>query len=77
MESYNASKNPNSALWLNLDEAVRMELIENYVEDFEKEIDNSKKNMHASVHMVVENQLALGEEPALNAYSRLLRQKPS
>jgi len=74
MESYNASRNINSALWLNLDEAVRLELIEEYVEDFEKEIDSSKKNIHASVHMVVENQLALGEEPALNAYSRLLRQ---
>ena len=74
MEPYNALKNINSALWLNLDEAVRLELIEDYVEGFEKEIDNSKKNIHASIHMVVENQLALGEEPALNAYSRLLRQ---
>ena len=74
MESYNVLKNPNPAIWLNLDEAVRLELIESYVEDFEKEIDSSKKYIHANVHLVVENQLALGEEPALNAYSRLMRQ---
>ena len=74
MESYNALKKLDSALWLNLDEAVRLELIEEYVENFEKEIESSKKHIHASIHMVVENQLALGEKPALDAYSRLLRQ---
>ena len=74
MESYNVLKSPNSAEWLALDEDIRLILIEKYVEDFEKNIDSIKKHIHACVHMVVENQLALGEEPALNAYSRLMRQ---
>ena len=74
MESYNVSKSHNPANWLALDEETRLDLIVEYIEDSEKEIDNSKKRIHACVHMVVENQLALGEEPALNAYSRLMRQ---
>jgi len=74
METYNASKDINSADWLALDEATRLCLVEEYIENFEKRIDSSKLKIHAVAHMVVENQLALGEKPTLDAYARLMRQ---
>ncbi len=72
MKTYKASKSPESATWLALDESERLALIEEYVEEFEGEIDNV--NIHACAHMVVENQLALHVEDTVNAYSRLIRQ---
>lgn len=72
MNSYNASKSPTSATWLALDESERLALIEEYVRKYEGEVDNI--NMHACVHLVVENQLALNTEETINTYSRLIRQ---
>ncbi len=74
MKSYNASKTRNSENWLALDETTRLDLIEDYVDKFEKEIGDEKKRIHATAHLIVENQLALNEEPTVDAYSRLMRQ---
>ena len=74
MKQYNASKKPVPELWLSLDDDTRLELVEKYVENFERKIDDSAKSIHASIHMVVENQLALNEDVTIKAYQRLMQQ---
>ena len=74
MKQYNASKKPTPELWLSLDDDARLELVEQYVEKFERKIDDSAKSIHASIHMVVENQLALNEDVTIKAYQRLMQQ---
>ena len=74
MESYRASKEPDPATWLALDESHRLVLIEEYVEEFEKEISDEAIRIHASAHLTVENQLAMNEKETVDAYLRLRRQ---
>lgn len=74
MESYTATKSPDPDTWLELDESIRLSLIRDYVEEHETELPPEAIDVHASVHMIVENQLALNTEDTVNAYHRLIRQ---
>ena len=57
MKCYDPEKAPNAREWLSVDEAGRMELIRNYHKDQEEY--GESLEMHAGIHSVVENQIAM------------------
>ena len=74
MEEYKVSKTPNPEEWLALDEFTRLELVAEFVNKFEKHIEVQARRIHASLHVIVENQLAMESEPTPETYSRLIKQ---
>jgi hypothetical protein len=55
--------------WLGTDEGERIELVSAYHRRKKIELPNAQ--LHAVIHVVVENQLALGEERVVKTLSRL------
>ena len=79
MERYNPSRAPNPKQWLALSEAERLELVSKYHADASEEIQDddpdealARNDLHATMHVVVENQLAEGLDPVCQAMSRLI-----
>lgn len=66
---YDAGKAPKPRLWLDLDEDERMTLVEAYHHRAHLEIPRARA--HAMIHVIVENQIALKEEPVIGAMVRL------
>jgi hypothetical protein len=56
---YEANEQPDSETWLQLDEIERVERVMDYHRRTRVELANPK--LHAMTHVVVENQLALGD----------------
>jgi hypothetical protein len=69
MDAYDPDTSPPPTDWLGLDEAERHELVSAYHR--RKEIRLPNEQLHAVVHVVVENQLALGENVVVNTLARL------
>ncbi len=74
MKEYDASSTPDSKEWLELGETEQLELVVDFVEKYEKDLENAAKKLHASIHVIVENQLAMESEPTPETYSRLRKQ---
>lgn len=74
MQNYHPSQAPDAEQWLALDESLRTALVQDYHAAIEAGLAEEAENMHAIIHVVVENKLALKEKPALAAASRLVRQ---
>jgi hypothetical protein len=71
--TYNPLKGPDRAGWLAQSEEERTRLVTEYRQ--RKRIELPNLQMHVMVHVIVENQIALGEEtPAERTLQRLLRQ---
>ena len=69
MDSYNPDTSPTPPDWLQTDEGERIELVSAYHR--RKKIKLPNAQLHAVIHVVVENQLALGEDMVVNALARL------
>src|SRR5216684_1598692 len=69
MKSYDPEVSPPMVQWLELDEAVRIELVSAYHRH--KEIQLPNHQLHAVIHVVVENQVALGESTVVTTLMRL------
>jgi hypothetical protein len=69
MDSYNPDASPTPTDWLETDEGDRIELVSSYHR--RKKIKLPSPQLHAVIHVVVENQLALGEEMVVRTLSRL------
>lgn len=70
---YDPNVAPDTARWLELDEGDRILLAEAYHRRARIEVPNVK--MHAVLHVVVENQVALGDElPVRQAIDRLMNE---
>ena len=69
MDSYNPDASPTPTDWLRTDEGERIELVSSYHR--RKKIKLPNPQLHAVIHVVVENQLALGEEVVVDTLSRL------
>ena len=69
MDAYNPDRSPTPTDWLRTDEGDRVELVSDYHRREKIKLPNPR--LHAVIHVVVENQLALGEETVVNALSRL------
>ena len=72
MDSYDPETSPPSADWLQLDEGERIELVSSYHR--RKKIRLPNAQLHAVIHVVVENQLALAEEVVIETLARLQRE---
>jgi hypothetical protein len=63
-------KSPNPAQWLELDEQDRMGLVQTYHESIGDKLPNAL--IHAVMHTIVENQLAMADEKVQQTFNRLL-----
>jgi len=72
MEQYDPNHAPDPTVWLELDEGVRIDLVRTFHTDADVEI--PAEGAHTNIHVVVENQVALGEEPVPATLERLMRQ---
>ena len=69
MDSYDPDASPTPTNWLGTDEGDRIELVSSYHR--RRKINLPNPQLHAVIHVVVENQLALGEEMVVDTLSRL------
>jgi hypothetical protein len=72
MDSYDPDKSRAGADWLQLDEGERIELVSAYHR--RKKIPLPNAQLHAVIHVVIENQLALGEQVVVETLARLQRE---
>jgi len=74
MKEYKVSITPNPEEWLSLGEAERIDLVVDFIEKNEKDIETPAIKIHASIHVIVENQIAMESEPTPETYARLRKQ---
>ena len=75
MNIYHPSKTPSPGEWLELDELTRIDLVRKFHEASEAEFEEEQaKEVHSTIHVIVENQIALGVEPVPATIFRLMRQ---
>ncbi len=74
MEKYNPLEAPPREEWLELDEATRIDLVRDYHDATDDELEDDRQQLHAVIHAVVENQIALSVEPVPGTIARLRRQ---
>jgi uncharacterized protein DUF1841 len=70
MRTYNPDGSPNATDWLASDEGERATLVSDYHR--RKRISLPNPDLHAVIHVVVENQLALGEAVVVATLDRLM-----
>lgn len=74
MDRYDPEIAPDPEEWVALDEAERIVLVEWYHRDARADIPKAARTLHASIHVVVENQLAENDEPVVRALARLMKE---
>ena len=74
MNNYDPSKVPNAVEWQALDESEQLILVESFHVDANEEIPEGGAILHASFHVVVENQIAMDVAPVPATISKLTRQ---
>jgi hypothetical protein len=68
---YDATEQPDPAIWLELDEAERVDLVIDYHRRIGVHLETPE--LHATAHVVVENQVALGDAtPVSETLDRLI-----
>lgn len=72
MSSYDPDTSPVPTIWLQTDEGERIEMVSAYHRRNNVTLPNAK--LHAVIHVVVENQIALGEEIVIETLARLQRE---
>ena len=70
MQQYDPEEAPNPAEWLALDEQIRIDLVAQYHRAARVRLPHL--NGHAVFHVIVENQLALGEAAVIATLARLI-----
>jgi len=69
MDAYDPDTPVRGSDWLEIDEGERLELVSSYHR--RKKIRLPNAQLHSVIHVVVENQLALGEEAVVRTLARL------
>ena len=69
MNTYDPEVGASAAEWLAIDETERIALVESYHR--RRRIRVPQLTLHATIHVVVENQIALGETVVIDALARL------
>jgi len=72
MIRYNPIKQPNSEEWFFLNEAERIDLVTAYHKHIRANLPNVK--IHATIHVIIENQLAEGIPAVVEALPRLMNE---
>jgi hypothetical protein len=71
MDRYDPFAPPDPGEWTSIDEQERIHLVENYHRRARIRLPNAK--VHAVIHVVIENQIALGDEiPVKRTLERLM-----
>jgi hypothetical protein len=65
MEKYDPQITPDPEEWNFLDESERIEMVKRYHKKAKVKLPNA--NLHAGIHTIVENQIALGDEIPVGA----------
>jgi hypothetical protein len=73
MERYDPQIGPTDD-WLEMDEGERLLLVEEYHRDARIALPRCARRLHASMHVVVENQLAEPDAPVVCALARLMQE---
>lgn len=73
METYDPLKAPDPVSWLETDEGERLILVLDYHSEAGDELPNEE--LHASLHVAVENQAAMGQETPVQATIARLMQE--
>ena len=74
MTLYDASTAPDPEIWLELDEQERIDAVIDYHKRAKEPV-GQDKTMHALAHVIVENQIAMGDATAVPAtLERLMRE---
>ncbi|MBI1398004.1 MAG: hypothetical protein GC151_18680 [Betaproteobacteria bacterium] len=71
MNQYNPEESPKAEDWLALDEQERVLLVEYFHRDARIPLPKRARRIHASLHAVVENQVAVRDQPVVQALERL------
>ena len=74
MNKYDPLTETEAEAWLAADESERIDLINRFHVDSGADVPEGAENMHAMVHLIVENQIAEGLESASSAISKLVFQ---
>jgi hypothetical protein len=74
MERYDPEIAPVGEDWLAIDEGERLLLVEGYHRDARIPLPRRMRSVHASMHVIVENQLASNDEPVVRALTRLTKE---
>lgn len=81
MEVYDPSRPPDSKQWLALTESERVELVQEFHADALQELEDhdpdealSRNTLHATIHVVVETQLAQRVDPVCQTLTRLMNE---
>ena len=74
MESYDPLRAPDTGEWLAFDESERIGMVESFHLEAEEELTEGSETLHAVIHVVVENQIALGAESVPETIEKLMRQ---
>ena len=75
MNTYDPSISPAPEEWLAQPEDERVELVRSFHETIEENpLEDEQMEVHAGIHVVVENQIAMGFEPVPATVAKLIRQ---
>lgn len=74
MEKYDPSRKLNPEDWLALDEYERILLVRGFHDAEESDLEENGKELHALIHVIVENQIAMEVEPVPETANKLTRQ---
>jgi hypothetical protein len=70
--TYDPDIPPHPSEWLAADEGLRLALVTDYHHGMD--LPESRLRLHAAIHVVVENQIALGEQVVIDAMTRLQKE---
>ncbi|WP_299263219.1 hypothetical protein [uncultured Psychrosphaera sp.] len=74
MDIYNPNKIVDVENWLALDEGIRIELVYDFHSNLDLELTEDALRLHVSIHVIVENQLAMGVDLIPETFAKLTRQ---
>lgn len=74
MKHYDPETAPDPTIWLALDEGIRIDLVERHHRAARIPLSKRARQAHACIHVVVENQLALDDDPVVRALARLMKE---
>jgi hypothetical protein len=69
MDAYDPDQAPAAESWLALDEDVRLQLVMDYHKRERSPLPNAR--LHAAIHVVIENQIALRDKAVRDTVARL------
>ncbi|OUL56616.1 hypothetical protein [Pseudoalteromonas ulvae] len=74
MDTYNPNKEVDSESWLALDEDTRIDLVHDFHSGLDLELAEDGLQLHSSIHVIVENQLAMEVDLLPETIAKLTRQ---